>query len=137
METKLQEFFEYFKKTNGTGLLVLNDISVEPDVKSRIEKAGFNTVSNISNLQQQTGTYVLYFKKDDLKYIYSVYKQISDGLSMIQYKHPQTVSDEIIHIDTMDFRFLLVITEEDLKYAQNVSGFDFINLAGMIEYINK
>jgi len=136
METKTQEFIEYFKKTNGAGLLVLKDSSLEFDTKQALSQSGFKTIKNLPDIKQATGSYVLYFTKDSLKYIYNIYKQIGEGLSMIQSKNYTDMSDEIVHIDTKDFRLLLVITGEDLKYSQNLRDFDFINLAGMIEYIN-
>lgn len=137
MKTKLQEFIDYFKNTEGTGLLVLKNDSFEDEVSQLLNQSEFKVISSLSEIKQAGGSYVFYFNKDSLKYIYNIYKQISDGLSMIQSKNPDDMSDEIAHINTENFRLLLVITDEDIRYAQNLLDFDFINLAGMIEYINK
>ena len=137
MKTKTQEFVNHFKKINGTGLLVLNDYSLESDIKQILNQSEFKTITNLLDITQPDGSYVFYFTKDSLRYIYNIYKQISDGLSMIQSKNPINVSDEIVNIDIKDFRLLLVIVKEDLRFSQNLLDFDFINLAGMIEYINK
>lgn len=135
MENKLDEFLKYFKETNGTGLLVIDNDENPIVLEKRLKSEGFGKISNLLDIKDVVDSYFVFLDKENLKYIYNIYKQISDGLSMIQSKDPEDLSDEIINIKTKNFRFLLVASEGDLKYAQNILDYDFINLAGMIEYI--
>lgn len=135
MSPKLEEYISFFNKTNGTGLLIAQDITSDFEIKQYLSSHKFKTITYLSDISPNNASYVMYFKKDALKYIYSIYKQLSDGLTMIQSKHPKNFSDEIITIDKKNFRLLLVMTKEDLIFAQNLLTYDFINLAGMIEYI--
>lgn len=136
METKLLEFKNYFEKSSGTGLLILKESSLMTEVKQQLNQFGFKTIVNLSDIKDQTGSFVLYFNQSYFKYIYNIFKQISDGLSMIQTKNPIDLSDEIINVNVKDFRLLVVMSEEDSKYTQHIRGYDFINLAGMVEYLN-
>lgn len=135
MNKELEQFIDFFKKTTGTGLLVCKNDIQDLDIKHYLDTQDFKIINIVSNITPQINSCALFFKKEDITQIYNVFKQVSEGLSMLTIKDKNMPNSDVIHVDPANFRLALIMKEEDLVYAQNYKEYDFINCANMIEYI--